>query len=341
MQMTLFTLATLSPAALILAACGLGGAWAVAALAYMTVFAAAMDRLVPRLLPEAPEGAEFPSGDGLAIGLGLAQFGLLAGVLAAVAAGQLGLWEILLILVAAALWMGQVSHPNAHELIHRSSRGARTLGRWVYTSMLIGHHASAHVLVHHVHIGSAADPNSAPRGEGFYRFFLRAWAGSFRAGLRAESARLKRAGRPILLNPYVTYVGGAAAFLLASAVFFGAPGLLAYLFLAIYAQAQVLLADYVQHYGLRRATNADGRPEPVTDAHSWNSPHWFSSALMVNAPRHSDHHLHPMRPYPALRLRQGMPILPHSLPVMAVIALFPPMWRRVMARELSRLGQSG
>ena len=79
---------------------------------------------------------------------------------------------------------------------------------------------------------------------------------------------------------------------------------MAFLVLAVYAQLQILLADYVQHYGLRRQTGADGRPEPVGDGHSWNTPHWFSSALMVNAPRHSDHHLHPTRPYPGLRLRE-------------------------------------
>jgi alkane 1-monooxygenase len=97
------------------------------------------------------------------------------------------------------------------------------------------------------------------------------------------------------------------------------------------------MADYIQHYGLRRALTTSGKPEPVENAHSWNAPHWFSSSLMVNAPRHSDHHMNPARPYPALRLCDSMPMLPHSLPVMAVIALFPPLWRRVMRRALARL----
>ncbi len=57
----------------------------------------------------------------------------------------------------------------------------------------------------------------------------------------------------------------------------------------------------------------------------------MSSAMMSNAPRHSDHHMHPMRPYPALQLDDVvMPILPHSLPVMATIALIPGWWRKVM-----------
>jgi alkane 1-monooxygenase len=50
---------------------------------------------------------------------------------------------------------------------------------------------------------------------------------------------------------------------------------------------------------------------------------------MLNAPRHSDHHAHPSRPYAVLRLSDG-PLLPRSLPVMAGVALFPRRWRRMM-----------
>ena len=81
---------------------------------------------------------------------------------------------------------------------------------------------------------------------------------------------------------------------------------------------------------LRRAT-VNGRPEPVDQRHSWDAPQWFTSYLMLNAPRHSDHHMHPGRIYPGLQIdAETMPMLPRSLPVMAVVALFPRWWRRVM-----------
>ncbi len=44
--------------------------------------------------------------------------------------------------------------------------------------------------------------------------------------------------------------------------------------LAAYAQMQLLLSDYVQHYGLRRKTSENGKPEPVGPQHSWNAPAW-------------------------------------------------------------------
>ena len=158
MQMSLFALATLMPVGLILLAAGLGGIWGWVALIYMTVLTAALDRYVPRLLPERAEGAEFPAGKGLSAVLGLAHFAVLGAIPAAVAWGGHGWVSLVVTLIAAALWLGQVSHPNAHELIHRGAWLPRALGRWVYVSMLIGHHASALVLVHHAHVGTDADP---------------------------------------------------------------------------------------------------------------------------------------------------------------------------------------
>ena len=72
-----------------------------------------------------------------------------------------------LLTLATGLFAGQVSHPAAHELIHAASRKLRRLGIFAYSSMLIGHHASAHRLVHHVHVATDLDPNSARGGEGF------------------------------------------------------------------------------------------------------------------------------------------------------------------------------
>ena len=79
-----------------------------------------------------------------------------------------------------------------------------------------------------------------------------------------------------------------------------------------------MLSDYVQHYGLSLRIRADGKPEPVGS-------------------RHSDHHANPARPFPALRLEDNMPMLPRSLPVMACVALFPRLWRRVMPPRVAML----
>lgn len=332
-----FAAASLAPVALIALAALLGGTWVWIALAYMTLFVFAMDQLIALTEPPADPTRELPAADWLSATLALAHFVLLALVIRALSIGGLGTGRWIGLYIAAALFFGQVSNSNAHELIHRSNRWLFSLGKWVYISLLFGHHTSAHNKVHHRFAASEDDPNTARRDESFYHFWPRAWGGSFAKGWQMEEAdRARSGGRH--RNPYPTYVLGALGLLALSGLVFGWAGIGAYLALAFYAQTQLLLSDYVQHYGLARARRADGKLEPIGPAHSWNSRHWYSSHLMLNAPRHSDHHAHPARPYPQLALPNAdeAPRLPGSLPIMASLALFPMPWKRVMARALAR-----
>ena len=337
--MILFAFATLMPLPLIALAAGLGGVWIAVALVYMTLFAYLLDQLIAIAQPEADDIAqEFPAADVLSVVLGIGHAALLALVIWSIGQGVSGPFGTLGLIMAAGLYVGQVSNANAHELIHKGSRPLHRLGAWIYISLLYGHHTSAHVLIHHRLVATPDDPATARLGEGFWSYAPRAWFGAFRDGYVAEAARLDRVGRSRWHHPYVTYLAGGAGMLLAAGLLGGWRGLAGYIVLVAYAQVQLLLSDYVQHYGLQRATTRDGRPEPVGPRHSWNAPHWFSSALMLNAPRHADHHAHPARPYPALRMGRDGPTLPRSLPAMATLALIPPLWRRVMDRRARRWG---
>nr|WP_251363847.1 alkane 1-monooxygenase [Epibacterium ulvae] len=309
-----------------------GGPWGWAALAGITLGVFCLDHFSRRHLAPSERGA-----DALLVAVGCAHFAVLIATLLGITHHTLA--EALPVALSAGLALGQVSHPAAHEMIHHKSRFMRRFGRAIYGSILLGHHASAHMRVHHIHVATDHDPNSAPRGMGFYRFYISAWIGSFRAGLRAESAARARQTAPTswISHPYVGHTLWAAAILVSAALFAQLQGMLWVLFICLYAQAQVFLADYVQHYGLRRQIRDTGKPEPVGPEHSWNAPHWYSSAMMLNAPRHSHHHTAPTTSYPALELTPQMPTLPYALPVMAVIALHPPLWRRIMARQLNAL----
>lgn len=329
-----FSIAAILPVPLLLAGSLAGGVWPWLAILYLTCLSWGIDLLIARAAPDAPEGTEFPAADSLSVVLALSHL-LLLGVAVTVLA-QPGLtWAHRVgVILGHGVFFGQISNANAHELIHRGSRWLHWLGVAVYTSLLFGHHASAHRLIHHVHVATDRDPNSARIGTSYYRFAPRAWIGSFRAGLAAERALDAR--RPGRLNPYVVYVGGGLGIVIAIALVLGPRGVLDYGLLCLWSQFQLLLSDYVQHYGLRRATLPDGRAEPVSALHSWDAPHPMSSLMMLNAPRHSDHHAHPAREYPALRLEvdrnppPARPILPYSLPMMATLALWPRRWRKVM-----------
>jgi len=337
-----FSVTSLLPVPLLGLAVFLGGIWPWLALIYLTVFTFAMDELIAVAAPGGARDQEFPAGDRLSIALAVSHFGLLALVVWAFGGGvDLGIGQAVALFLATGLFFGQVSNSNAHELIHRGQRRLFRLGRWVYISLLFGHHCSAHPLVHHPLVASDRDPNSARQGESYYRFARRAWIGSFRAGYRAEGARMT--GRPFYAHPYLTYFAGAAAVIALALQIGGWSGLAVLFGLAIHAQSQLLLSDYVQHYGLRRQKLADGRLEPVADRHSWNAPHWFSGHLMLNAPRHSDHHAHPARAFADLSLPapDTAPTLPYSLPAMSVLALFPAVWARVMDPRLAQWQDRG
>ena len=335
--MALFALASLLPLALFGAGVVWGAWWGLAGLVYMTGFAACLDQISGWFLGDAPEGAEFPAADGLLVVLAVGALCLMPAAVWAVA-GDSGLTvgARVAVFAGAGLWLGQVANPVAHELIHRPGRGLFRLGALVYCSLLFGHHTSAHRLVHHRHAASAQDPNTARSGEGYYAFLLRAWTGSFRRGWVAENA-LRDRGK-VGVHPYAAYIGIALFCLGLGYLIAGVWGVLAWAALAAHAQSQLMLSDYVQHYGLTRAVKADGRMEPVSARHSWNAPHWFSSAFMLNAPRHSDHHAHPARPYPALRLpaAEEAPHLPWPLPLACMIALCPPLWKRAIQPHLKR-----
>ncbi len=334
--MPVFALAALSPVGLIVFGVWAGGPWLWAGFLYMVVLVALLDQLIPYVAGNAPEEAEFPAADAVLVAVGLSVVALMPLAVLGIASDHLRTGEKILLFLGTSYFLGHVGHPAAHELIHRPGRALYRLGVLVYAIMLFGHHASAHRLVHHVAVATPADPNSARAGESFWRFAPRAWIGGFRAGKAAEDALRARRKGGAGVHPYVWYLGIGAACLMLAALIGGPLGALVWLLLAAHAQMQQLLGDYVQHYGLARARLPDGRYEPVGPRHSWNTPHWFSSALMLNAPRHSDHHAHPSRPYPALRLDADTPMLPWPLPVACVLAMVPRLWHRRMRPHLKR-----
>ena len=328
-----FAVASLLPLPLIALGLAFGGFWLWVAFLYMAVLTVLLDQLVP-LVPGQSDISEFPGADLLLATIGLGTLILLPAATWAIAGpSALTTTERILTFFATGFWLGQVGHPAAHELIHRPNRSLFRLGAAFYSAILFGQHASAHRLVHHRHVASPDDPNSAKAGESFYRFAPRAWIGSFRQGRQAETAL--RSGHPGL-HPYAAYLTGSAAALILATLIAGLPGLLIWIALALHAQSQILLSDYVQHYGLTRRRLPDGRLEPVGPGHSWNTAHWFTSAMMLNAPRHSDHHLNPARPFPTLRLPDNAPRLPWPLPLACAMALSPRLWRRAMTPQLAR-----
>ena len=90
------------------------------------------------------------------------------------------------------------------------------------------------------------------------------------------------------------------------------------------------VVNYLEHYGLRRQKMPNGRYERVRAGHSWNSNTVIANVFLFHLQRHSDHHANPMRRYQALCHADEAPQLPGGYGTMLLLAICPPLWRRVM-----------
>ncbi|KIT17709.1 alkane 1-monooxygenase [Jannaschia aquimarina] len=321
--------------ALLIAGAVFDGAWDFASFIWMAGVVAVLDHILPE--HEAPPSEA--AAKTLTVILAAIHFPMLALAVWALAQGG-PLWNWIAYFSAAGLFFGQIMNSCAHELIHARGWIRRGLGRWTYITLLFGHQTTAHPGIHHSAVATPEDPNTARYNETWWRFVLRAWRDSFRKGLALEKRRQRAAGRHgwNWRNPYWQYLLGAAGSLALAGTVLGWSGVGAYIALCLLAQSQLLITDYVLHYGMRRV-RVGKRWEPVGPQHSWNAPHVVTNLLTLHAPRHSEHHAHPSRGFEELRVGADVPLLPYSLPVMVTIALVPALWRKVMNPRVDALGQ--
>ncbi|HMQ56982.1 MAG TPA: alkane 1-monooxygenase, partial [Rhizobiaceae bacterium] len=194
------------------------------------------------------------------------------------------------------------------------------------------HFSIEHNRGHHVEVATPGDAASARFGESVWRFMLREIPGALLRGWRLEGERLARKGLPFLHLRNDILQGYAITFGVTCALT-AAFGWIMLPFLVLHhAQAwfSLTLANYVEHYGLLRQKLPNGRYEPCTPRHSWNTNHIVSNLLLFHLQRHSDHHANPLRPYQALRNFDELPRLPSGYPGSFLLAVVPPLWFAVM-----------
>jgi alkane 1-monooxygenase len=135
-----------------------------------------------------------------------------------------------------------------------------------------------------------------------------------------------------LSNPFWRYLALQLIFMGLAAFIGGLWGVVLFATQAFWAIFQLELVNYVEHYGLTRKHLGDGKYEHVKPRHSWNASQRASNWLLINLQRHSDHHYKRDRRFPLLQTyaEDEAPQLPYGYPVMTMMALVPPLWRKVM-----------
>lgn len=227
---------------------------------------------------------------------------------------------------------GGIGITYAHELIHRPGRFELALGDVLLALVTYPHFAIEHVYGHHRHVATPADPVTARRGEGLYRFWARAVPASVASAWRIERHRAIRFGRRPWhpSNRMLRYAATLACVYLAVLVLWGPLGVAAFAGQSVVAFLLLETINYIEHYGLRRAETTPGQFERVSARHSWDSNHRFSNWLLINLARHADHHLLASKRYQALDPTEAAPRLPAGYGTMILVALVPPLWRRIM-----------
>jgi alkane 1-monooxygenase len=227
---------------------------------------------------------------------------------------------------------GAIGITYAHELIHKPTPLERNAGGVLLALVAYGGFKVEHVFGHHVDVATPRDTSTARLGQSAYAFLLRAMVVNPLRAWELAGERLRARGLPAWHWRNEMYLWHGLTLLLAAGMsaWLGISGLVFFVMQALVAITLLELVNYIEHYGLLRGQRPDGSYERVTPRHSWNDSHRLSNLVLLNLQRHSDHHAHAARRYQILRHHDDAPQLPTGYASLVLLALVPPLWRRLM-----------
>src|SRR5438132_10114433 len=240
--------------------------------------------------------------------------------------------EMIAATIAVGATTGAIGMTFAHELIHRRHGYERMFGNILLASVSYPHFAIEHVKGHHRHVGTPRDPATARLGESVYQFLPRSVLGGLISSWHIERRRLwELEARTWSRHNRMLRVAFVEV-LIYAAIAFGFGRVAVAVFAGQSAVAIVILEviNYIEHYGLLRKKSKPWEYERVKAEHSWDSPNRISNWLLINLPRHSDHHLSAAKRYQTLELLAHAPRLPGGYGAMFLLAFVPPLWFHVM-----------
>ena len=260
------------------------------------------------------------------------QLALIAWLVGTVSMERLGMLELAGATLSVGATTGAIGMTFAHELIHRRHGYERLFGNILLASVTYPHFAIEHVKGHHRHVGTPRDPATARLGESVYRFVPRSVVGGLISAWQIERLKLWERGKSTwsINNLMLRYAAVELAIYASIGIGLGPVALALFMGQSLVAIAVLEAINYVEHYGLLRNKSASSEYERIKPEHSWDSPNRISNWLLINLPRHSDHHMSAAKRYQSLELLPHAPRLPGGYGAMFLLALVPPLWFRVM-----------
>ena len=256
---------------------------------------------------------------------------LLVGGIITVAHPETTLLTCVALTISFGVVSGSVGMAVAHELIHRRTFWLRTQGQTMLIALLYYQYYVEHLQGHHAKAATYDDPSSARRNETVYAFLPRTLIGTWRSAYEIECRRLGKRGLNgfSIHNRLLRGVGLSVLLVLAVYSLGGLAAVGLIVGQAVIAILILEMTNYVEHYGLTREKDAQGRYQSIGDVHSWNATPRISGYFLLKIQCHSDHHIRPARKFESLEVRKSALVLPAGYVVMVPITLIPPLWRRL------------
>jgi alkane 1-monooxygenase len=239
-------------------------------------------------------------------------------------------------LIAVRILVGTSSGSSgiiaAHELIHRSSRISRLLGRLLLCSVCYDHFVIAHIRGHHCNAGMPQDIATARRGENFAAYWKRVCREHFAYAWYSELARLKIAAAPFrspnsIKNRVLHGILIESLLLAAIVIVFGWLAAGMFLYQAVAAVRLLEAINYFQHWGL-----VDGKAANII---AWVNDSRLTKYSLIGLSNHIAHHQNAAKAFYQLPYSGQGPKMPYGYFVMNLwVKLDNASYQKMALREL-------
>lgn len=228
--------------------------------------------------------------------------------------------------------VGAIGGSLSHELIHSKQSIDRYLGMALLACYNYTYFKIEHLEGHHRNFATYHDPSTSRLGENIYQFYIRAITGEWKSVYTIESTRLKRLQKSFWTrhNRLLKYALIQLTIWIAIYLLSGGLGLSFFFLQGAIALLHSETASYIQHYGLERPKQSDGKYLKPDRAYSWNSNHVITNWCFLDLGKHADHHVEPNKPYCTLQNWENTPQLPRGYFDMGLMAVIPPLWFSAM-----------
>ncbi|MNB95251.1 Alkane 1-monooxygenase 1 [compost metagenome] len=244
-------------------------------------------------------------------------------------------FEKIVLIYNCGLTTGIVGIVLAHEMIHRGTFMSRHLGTALMLLSSYPHFKLQHLYSHHPNVATGKDHSSAQHGQSLYKFYIRS---IFFGGISMWKRECARSAifsghqyHPIHNRAISLWIIQSLVYI-AILLLLGPIALVAFIAQGVIAVLVLETVNYMQHYGLNR----NGGSRKPSHSSSWDN-YSLTNYALFNLGHHSDHHVHPAKPFHALSQQSDAPVMPYGYFTMAIISLFPPLWRWILDKHSPHL----